>query len=127
VARSNLNVRERARELRRLETPVEQMLWAAPRDRRFRGLKFRRQHAIGPFIADFYCPAYQLVIEVDGALHYAADAQIHDVARDAWLRAHDVRVYRVPGHRVRYDSGGIMEDIAAVLEAQRPLGGTAEP
>ena len=42
-------------------------------------------------------------------------------------RAHDVQVYRVPAHRVRYDFGGVMEDIAAVLEVQRPSGGSAEP
>ncbi|HEV7214619.1 MAG TPA: DUF559 domain-containing protein [Chloroflexota bacterium] len=127
AARSTLDVRERARELRRIDTPVEQMLWAALRDRRFRGLKFRRQHALGPFIADFYCPEHHLVLEVDGALHNAPDAHLHDVARDAWLRAHDIEVYRIPAHRVRYDFDGIVEDIAAVLKAQRPLGGSAEP
>jgi very-short-patch-repair endonuclease len=127
AVRSNIDVRERARALRRRETPVEQMLWAALRDRRFRGLKFRRQHALGPFVADFYCPAYHMVIEVDGALHDAPDARVHDMARDACLRAHDVQVYRIPAHRVLHDFYAILADIEAVLEAQRLLGGSVEP
>lgn len=58
-----------ARELRRNMTPSEAHLWQALQGKQLHGMRFRSQHAVGPFILDFYCPAYKLVIEVDGASH----------------------------------------------------------
>ena len=55
---------ERARELRKQQTPTEEILWECLRDRRFLNVKFRRQHNIGQFIADFYCHTARLVIEL---------------------------------------------------------------
>jgi len=57
--------------LRRNPTPAEKTLWQALRNRQLAGLKFRRQHPLGPFILDFCCPARMLVVEVDGAAHDA--------------------------------------------------------
>jgi very-short-patch-repair endonuclease len=62
-----------AREMRHLPTLAEKRLWELVRDKRLNGLKFRRQHAIGHFIADFYCPAAKLAIEVDGPIHESQD------------------------------------------------------
>jgi very-short-patch-repair endonuclease len=59
----------RAREMRRNPTPGEETLWRRLRARRLAGLKFRRQHVISPYIADFYCAAARLVVEIDGASH----------------------------------------------------------
>ncbi|HCG30677.1 MAG TPA: restriction endonuclease, partial [Chloroflexi bacterium] len=61
--------RDRARELRQSMTPAEEWLWEALRGGRLDGLKFRRQQVIGGYIADFYCDAAGLVIEVDGPVH----------------------------------------------------------
>lgn len=118
--RSSRTLRERARELRRDVNPVEQTLWSALRDRRFRGLTFRRQHPLGPFVADFYYAEYHLVIEVDGAVHRTPAVKIHDTDRDDWLQQHDIRVLRLPAHRVMYNFDGILAQIVAVLEANRP-------
>ena len=58
-----------ARELRKEQTETEKILWQYLRDRKFQGKKFRRQHVISGFIADFYCPEEKLVIELDGSVH----------------------------------------------------------
>ena len=57
---------ERARQLRRDMTPAETILWKHLRNRRFGGVKFRRQQPIDYYIADFFCPAARLIIELDG-------------------------------------------------------------
>lgn len=69
----------RERSLRLDQTEAERMLWARLRSRRLQGFKFRRQHRIGPYIADFVCPECRLVIELDGSQHL--DAVEHDAAR----------------------------------------------
>lgn len=60
---------EEARELRRRDTPAEDVLWEFLRDRGLSGLKFRRQHPVGPYIVDFCCPAQRLIVELDGDIH----------------------------------------------------------
>jgi very-short-patch-repair endonuclease len=62
-------VRQQAKELRKSMTNAEELLWQRLRNRNWRGLKFRRQCPIGPFIADFYCAQFRLVIEIDGGIH----------------------------------------------------------
>ncbi len=70
------------------------MLWEALRDRRFRGIKFRREHVLSPFIVDFYAASLKLVVEVDGGYHAARVAE--DAARDAQLvRLYAVRILRL--------------------------------
>jgi very-short-patch-repair endonuclease len=69
LSRVNPELKMRAREFRRNPTPAEQLLWNFLRCRDLDGFKFRRQVVIGPFIVDFYCPAKQLVIEIDGLSH----------------------------------------------------------
>jgi YD repeat-containing protein len=60
---------ERARALRKESTLTEEIVWRWLRNRRFGDWKFRRQYPIGPYIADFYCDALKLVIEIDGETH----------------------------------------------------------
>ena len=75
---------ERARDFRHPLTPPEAKVWRAVRNRQL-GLKFRRQHPVGRFIADFYCPEAMLVIEIDEDVHAQLSQEEHDRARDAWL------------------------------------------
>ncbi len=82
---------ERARELRRAQTPAEQMLWHWLRRGRL-GVKFRRQHPLALFIFDFYCVEARLAVEADGAHHYPPPRS--DIARDAMLQAADILVLR---------------------------------
>jgi very-short-patch-repair endonuclease len=76
---------ERARELRRQMSLPEVVLWQALRNVRLAGLRFRRQHPIGPYILDFYCPAAHLALEVDGFAHDSIAEAYRDERRQAWL------------------------------------------
>jgi len=77
-------------------SPPEVLLWTRLRLLRGEGPTFRRQHPIGPYIADFYCAAAKLVVEVDGA-HHSEDGQIErDAARTAYLARLGFHVVRVP-------------------------------
>ena len=73
------------RELRHQQTEAETVLWQLLRDHRMLGFKFRRQHPIGRYVADFYCREAQLVIECDGAVHDQNEQWQHDQARDTYL------------------------------------------
>jgi very-short-patch-repair endonuclease len=101
-------IRDRARELRRTQTPAEKRLWANLRDRQLGGFKFRRQYPIGRFVVDFYCASRRLVIEVDGDSH--AEQVAYDSARSEWLGG---RGYRV----VRFSNREVDRELDAVLEA----------
>ena len=81
-------------------------MWEALRDRRFEGLKFRRQHGAGPFVLDFFCAAHKLVIELDGAVHDEQVAQ--DTYRTEQLMQYGYRV-------VRFRNAEVLEDLPRVL------------
>ena len=82
----------RARELRRQSTAAETRLWHFLRDRRLRGLKFRRQHAVGPYILDFYCSEARLAIEVDGGGHAETEQKAYDRERTRAIAARGIRL-----------------------------------
>jgi very-short-patch-repair endonuclease/peroxiredoxin len=85
--------REVCRDLRERQTPPEEFFWELVRDRRFAGLKFRRQHPLGDFIVDFYCPTLHLAVELDGGVHNDQASQDRD--RDEMLAELGVRVLRI--------------------------------
>jgi very-short-patch-repair endonuclease len=93
----------RARELRREMSLPEVVLWQALRKGRLAGLRFRRQHPIGPYILDFYCPSARLAVEVDGFAHDTAPRVRHDESRQAWLTQRRVTVLRIPASDVLRD------------------------
>lgn len=103
--------RDRARRLRRELTLPEVALWAELRGKRLGGLRFRRQHPIGPYILDFYCDERRLAVEVDGQMHDQPDALRHDARRDEWLAAKGIRVHRVGARDVLTDPGPVLEGI----------------
>jgi len=82
------------RRLRRTQTSSEAILWEALRSRRVAGLKFRRQHPFGRYIADFYCPQAGLVVEIDGPNHNAKRQLEYDRSRDEELVSRDLRIIR---------------------------------
>ena len=86
---------KRARELRQMQTPAEELMWKLLRNRQFMGLKFRRQHQVGNYITDFYCHEEQLVLEIDGEAHDTPEARERDRERDAQLGALGFRVFRL--------------------------------
>jgi very-short-patch-repair endonuclease len=80
--------------LRRNQTQGEAALWQLLRDRQLCNLKFRRQHAIGPYFADFYCHEAQLVVELDGPRHAGRAAR--DGIRDRFMRKQGLEIVRIP-------------------------------
>lgn len=95
---------DRARQLRRDSTKPEAVLWSVLRGGRLGGLKFRRQHPIGPYFADFYCHSASLVVELDGMSHN--DRAEQDQRRTDFLRQSGLKVIRV-----------LNDDVTADLEA----------
>jgi len=106
---------QRRRALRRRSTDAEIILWKHLRDRRFEGLKFRRQYPCGPFIVDFYCPEKRVAIELDGGQHYEPAAQAYDVRRTAFLREERIVVIRFATDLVFRELTAVLECIAAAL------------
>lgn len=98
-----------ARQLRRPLTPAEAKLWRRLRSRRLATLKFRRQHPLGPFVVDFYCPRAKIVIEIDGDSH--ALQERYDQERTAWLNAHGYRVLRFGNREVLQNLDGVLTKI----------------
>jgi type I restriction enzyme R subunit len=87
---------ERARRLRKEQTPFEAALWERLRAHRFEGLHFRRQHQLGRYIADFYCAELKLVIELDGSQHKRPSDQSYDQERDQLIQSLGLKVLRFP-------------------------------
>ena len=77
-------------------TLPEVLLWTALRKRRTGGLRFRRQHPVGPYVLDFYCDAMKVAVEVDGEAHSRGDRPQRDHQRDRWLSDHGVATVRLP-------------------------------
>jgi len=105
------------RSLRRHSTDAEAALWAILRGRRFAGFKFRRQHSLGPFIVDFYCPMRRLVVELDGGQHYEPEAQAEDAKRDRYLVGRDIAVVRFATDLVFRDRRSVEVGMALGLGA----------
>ncbi len=106
------------RRLRSNMTGPEARLWSRLRARQLQGLKFRRQHGIGPYIVDFYCPEQSLVIEVDGDSHADADQVVKDKQREQYLQSLGLRVIRYINDDIVKNLGGILEDLAERISSR---------
>ncbi len=101
----------RARELRKEQTPAEEALWQLLRNRRLLRLKFRRQVPIGPYIADFYCPRYRLVVELDGPIHEERRQAAHDEDRAVYLSILGLTILRFTNQRVFEEPESVLREI----------------
>ncbi len=99
-----------AREQRRAMSPPEVKLWALLRGSPA-GVRFRRQHPVGPYVADFYCPSAKLVIEIDGLIHDSADGADRDAARDAYMRELGLDVIRIAASAVLTDPVSVADSL----------------
>lgn len=95
--------------LRKETTEAEQKLWEHIRGKKLNGLKFRRQHPLHNYIADFYCHEKKLVIEIDGAVHTTKDNAEYHKGRTYELKELDVT-------EIRFWNDEVMNDIEAVLK-----------
>jgi very-short-patch-repair endonuclease len=104
---------ERARGLRREQTPQEEALWKALRGHSFHGYQFRRQHQLGRYIADFYCAKLKLVIELDGAHH-------QDLAQKSYDKDRDLDIAKLGLKVLRFQNQVAVPDILAALATELP-------
>lgn len=87
-------LKKRRQRLRNAATPAEAKLWTMLRRSQLKGRKFRRQHSIGPYIVDFYCPSDRLIVELDGASHDDPARRDYDAKRQRFLTDRGFRVLR---------------------------------
>jgi very-short-patch-repair endonuclease len=113
----------RARSMRSEPTDAERRLWGRLKDRQINGWRFRRQHPIVPYVADFACVEARLIVEVDGGQH---NDSRHDAIRDMRLRAEGWRVLRVWNNDVLSNTEGVVDVIATSL-GPHPSPPPAEP
>jgi very-short-patch-repair endonuclease len=106
------------RRLRSNMTGPETRLWSRLRARQLQGLKFRRQHGIGPYIVDFYRPEQSLVIEVDGDSHADADQVVKDRQREQYLQSLGLRIIRYINDDIVKNLDGVLEDLAERLSSK---------
>ena len=103
----------RSRDLRKNLTKAERIIWyKILQGRKFYGLKFVRQKTVGYYIVDFYCAQLKLAIEIDGELHYTADAIRYDNDRTSFLKTYGVKVVRFTNDEVL----GNLDGVYAALE-----------
>lgn len=102
---------EHAQSLRGTETMAERLLWGRLSKNQL-GVKFRRQHPVLNYVADFYCHSAKLIIELDGSVHETPQQQFHDQVRTEALSAHGIKI-------IRFRNEDVISSIDQVLEKIR--------
>jgi len=115
-----IDMRVRAREMRKTPTPAELILWESLRGRKLLDRKFRRQFALDCFILDFYCQELKLVIELDGGIHSEPGQVAHDENRDGYLRSLGCTILRFPNEAVLRDLRTVILKIADTIDTLTP-------
>jgi very-short-patch-repair endonuclease len=100
-----------SKNLRQELTSAEQLMWDNLRNRKIDDLKFRRQHPIGKYIADFYCHQKLLVIELDGSIHNLPENKDYDRARDEYFRELGITVLRFTNEEVLGNMSSVLKKI----------------
>lgn len=101
-------LQSKRKQLRNNSTPAEQLLWKFLHKRYFLGLKFRRQHSVGNYILDFYCPEIRLAIELDGYSHSLKEQFQYDEERTHKLKEEGIRVMRFSNEEVLKHVEGVL-------------------
>ncbi|MEZ6129764.1 MAG: DUF559 domain-containing protein [Planctomycetaceae bacterium] len=110
---------EFARSQRRNQNDFAATVWQMLKNRRCRGMKFRREHPLPPYTADFCCLELKLIVEVDGRHHETDAGQAHDRKRDEFLREHGYEVLRIPGYMALRDPAQVLHDIETKIDQLR--------
>ena len=120
LSRLRERARVRARELRQVSPDAERAIWQRLRSRQLGGFKFRRQHPVGLFFADFACIEVGLIVELDGSQHVEPDAMQADEARSASLRQAGFHVLRFDNRQALLDTQAVLQVIHDWLVAGHP-------
>ncbi len=106
--------------LRNNATQTERILWSKLKGKQLLGRKFRRQHGIGPFIVDFYCPECKLAIEIDGPIHWTKEAKEYDRRREEYIELHGIHILRFTNSAVVENLDGVLMAIAEEVKKHHP-------
>ena len=105
-----------AKHLRRASTPAEYLMWQLVRNRQRCQAKFRRQHKLGPYVVDFFCPEARLVLECDGLPHFTQEGIDKDRIRTQWLNRQAIEVIRFTSHEIENDTQHVVSAIDMALK-----------
>src|SRR3954463_7983387 len=108
-----------ARALRKSSTTAERKLWSRLRNRQVCGMKFRRQETIGDRIADFYCAAAKLAIELDGSGHLRHSNQTADLDKELELHEKGIRTLRFSNAVVLSNLDGVVTQIMCTIDPEK--------
>ncbi len=108
----------RARAMRRKPSLAERKLWSHLRNDQFMGLRFRRQYRIGQYIADFFCPAIKLVVELDGDRH--SEQADYDAERTRFLNEIQIHVIRFTNFEVIENMDGVLIELEKCCASRLP-------
>jgi len=92
-------------------TPAEQIFWTKVGGKQFYNLKFRRQHAIGDYVVDFYCPEKKYIIEIDGDTHAEASTMGNDIMRENYLKSLGCQIVRYSNRDIMHNTSGVFDDL----------------
>ncbi|WP_201980783.1 endonuclease domain-containing protein [Hymenobacter rubidus] len=105
--------KEARRTLRNTLTPAEATLWKCLKGGQLAGRKFRRQHSVGAYILDFYCPEERIAVELDGAGHFTVAGSLHDAARTDYLNTLGIQVIRFENKLIWSALDDVLQTIAS--------------
>jgi|CXWL01.1.fsa_nt_gi L,D-peptidoglycan transpeptidase YkuD (ErfK/YbiS/YcfS/YnhG family) len=110
---ASLELIDFARALRKESTSPEMKLWSVLRNRQMNGQKFRRQHPIEHYIADFYCEEMKLIIELDGESHFTSEGKNSDAVRSKYLQEKGYQIIRFSNAEIRENFEAVIQSIYA--------------
>ncbi len=113
---ANPEIIKLAKDNRKNMTPAEKKLWHYLQNRKLSGMKFRRQHPVSKFIADFYCHEVKLIIEVDGGYHQESYQQDSDSGLERELQELDLTIIRFRNEEVENNIGDVLEKIQTAIK-----------
>ena len=118
---ANQSLFETAKGLRKNMTLAELILWKKLKDRKLFKVKFRRQHPIDIFIADFYCHEYKLVIEIDGEIHLENEKKEYDLGRTTEMEKFGIRIIRFTNDQILFNMDNVINEIYKAITELAPL------
>ena len=101
------------RDLRSNLTPAEAAFWDLVKNSSLNGRKFRRQHSVGNYILDFYCPSEKLAVELDGSSHFSGKGEAYDRERKQYLESVGIIVLRFENQLVFNETEWVLDVIRA--------------
>ncbi len=109
-----------ARDVRKNPTFTEKLMWNALRNRKQDGLKFRREHPVEGYIADFFCVEHNLIIEIDGSIHDETSKKEKDIVRQKRLEEAGYRIVRFTAQEININIDSVIDKIVAICKTSPP-------